>query len=94
MLSAVYVWKCCSHTNDTTPMATSAVMAAMNAKASVMRVVYEKPVDQRTFSASSYAQPARPRPSSIVGTFGRSASLTITRSADEVESGDDLHRAP
>ena len=39
MLSAVYVWKCCSHTNDTTPIATNAVIAAMKAKASVMRVV-------------------------------------------------------
>ena len=39
MFSVVYVWKCCSHTNDTTPMATSAVMAAMAANASVTREV-------------------------------------------------------
>ena len=36
----VHVWKCCSHTNDSTPMATSAVMAAMKANAAVTRVVY------------------------------------------------------
>ena len=39
MFSVVYVWKCCSHTKDTTPMATSAVMAAMAANASVTREV-------------------------------------------------------
>ncbi len=39
ILSAVYVRKCCSHTKETTPMATSAVIAAIRAKARVTRVV-------------------------------------------------------
>ena len=39
MFSCVYVWKCCSHTNESTPMATKAVMAAMKANAAVTRVV-------------------------------------------------------
>ena len=73
-------------------MATSAVMAAMNAKASVMRVVYEK-LDQRTFERFFLRATGSTAPMSIVGTFG-SASLTITRSADEVESGDVFTRAP
>ena len=42
MFSRVYVWKCCSHTNDTTPMATSAVIAAIRANEIVTRVVYER----------------------------------------------------
>ena len=40
MFSCVYVWKCCCHTNDSTPMATMAVMAAIRANAMVMRVAY------------------------------------------------------
>ena len=48
MFSCVWVWKCCCHTNDSTPMATMAVMAAIRANAMVIRVVYVRLFHQFT----------------------------------------------
>ena len=76
--SRVYDWKWSSHTNESTPMATSAVIAAIRANETVTRVVYVKrlQIERRSsFSASSAVLPYEARSaSSSVSFFERRSS--------------------